>query len=137
MREAKKTLIRVIALIWMLAAVVIAVGGVIRTFVSFAFLPYLTGELAGSAVATALMVHLYSTLDVELDMNRKGAVNHSKLMASLRLLISLAVLWISFRFPQWFSPVTVFAGLFAAKVAALLYPVVFRSGNHVEPEEED
>ena len=127
MQEAKKTLLRVIGLIWALAAVVAAVGVVIWLFFPFRLLPYLLGELLGSAVSSALMFHRYSTLDVELDLNRKSAVNHSRVMASLRTLVSLAALFLGFYLPQLFSPVTVFTGLFATKAAALLYPVVFRT----------
>lgn len=127
MQEAKKTLLRVIGLIWALAAVVVVVGVVIWLFFPFRLLPYLLGELLGSAVSAALMFHRYSTLDVELDLNRKSAINHSRVMASLRTLVSLAALFLGFYLPQLFSPVTVFIGLFATKAAALLYPVVFRT----------
>lgn len=127
MQEAKKTLVRVIALIWILAAAVIAVGIVISLFVPFALLPFLLGELLGSMVSMLLMMHRYSTLDVELDMNRKSAVNHSKVMASLRAVAALAALFLAFYMPHLFSPVSVFAGLFATKAAALLYPIVFRT----------
>ena len=96
MQEAKKTLLRVIGLIWALAAVVAAVGVVIWLFFPFRLLPYLLGELLGSAVSAALMFHRYSTLDVELDLNRKSAVNHSRVMASLRTLVSLAALFLGF-----------------------------------------
>lgn len=127
MQEAKKTLVRVIALIWILAAAVTAVGIVISFFVPFALLPFLLGELLGSMVSMLLMMHRYSTLDVELDMNRKSAVNHSKVMASLRAVAALAALFLAFYMPHLFSPVSVFAGLFATKAAALLYPIVFRT----------
>ncbi len=127
MQEAKKTLVRVIALIWILAAAVTAVGIVISLFVPFALLPFLLGELLGSMVSMLLMMHRYSTLDVELDMNRKSAVNHSKVMASLRAVAALAALFLAFYMPHLFSPVSVFAGLFATKAAALLYPIVFRT----------
>ena len=127
MQEAKKTLIRVIGLIWILAAVV-AVGGIAAYAISsFRLLPYLLGELLGSAVSTVLMLHRYSTLDVELDLNRKSAVNHSKVMATLRTFAALAALFVGFYLPRLFNPFTVFAGLFATKAAALLYPVVFRT----------
>ena len=127
MQEAKKTLVRVIGLIWILAAAVTAVGIVISLFVPFALLPFLLGELLGSMVSMLLMMHRYSTLDVELDMNRKSAVNHSKVMASLRAVAALAALFLAFYMPHLFSPVSVFAGLFATKAAALLYPIVFRT----------
>lgn len=137
MREAKKTLIRVIILIWIFAAAVTVVGVVIYFIRPFSLLPYLLGALLGSAVSSLLMLHRYSTLDVELDMNKKSAANHLKIMASLRTLISLAALLLSFYFPQVFFPVTVFVGLFAQKAAALLYPVVFREKTEVLPESEE
>lgn len=127
MQEAKKTLIRVIVLIWLIAAAVAVVGTVIFFVSPFPLLPYILGDLLGSTVSTLLMIHRYSTLDVELDMNRKSAVNHSKVMASLRAVAALAALFAAFYLPQWFSPVSVFAGLFATKAAALLYPIVFRT----------
>lgn len=127
MQEAKKTLIRVIILIWVLAAVVLAVGAVIYLIRPFPYLPYVLGELLGSTVSSLLMFHRYLTLDVELDMNRKGAVNHSRIMASIRTVTALAALFLGFYLPQLFYPATVFAGLFATKAAALFYPVVFRT----------
>lgn len=127
MQEAKKTLIRVIVLIWILAVAVLIIGGIIYAIAPFSFLPFFLGELLGSAVSSVLMIHRYQTLDVELDLERKGAVNHSKVMASLRTLIALGALFLSFYLPHLFSPVTMFAGLFATKAAALLYPIVFRT----------
>jgi hypothetical protein len=84
------------------------------------------GELLGSGVSTLLMLHRFSTLDLELDLERKSAVNHSKVMAALRSIAALAALFAGFRFPWLFHPATTFAGLFATKAAALLYPVIFR-----------
>ena len=133
MREAKKTLVRVILLIWVLAALVTVIGIVVCFIRPFPLLPYVMGEVFGSAVSTLLMMHRYSTLDVELDMNKKSAANHLKIMASLRSLISLAALLLSFYFQNLFFPLTVFMGLFATKAAALLYPVFFREKS---PEEE-
>lgn len=138
MREAKKTLIRVIGLIWILAALMMVIGTVVYFIRPFAFLPYFLGEVLGSVVSTLLMLHRYSTLDVELDLERKSAQNHLKLMATIRSVIALAALFLSFRFPGLFSPVTTFAGLFATKASALLYPLFFRertSSSEGEPEE--
>lgn len=137
MKEAKKTLTRVIVLIWILAAIVLAVGIIIYFIKPFTFLPYFLGELLGSAVSSVLMLHRFQTLDVELDMNKKSAANHLKMMASLRALISLGALLFSFYFQQLFSPLTVFAGLFASKAAALLYPVVFRETGKTSLEETE
>jgi hypothetical protein len=126
MQEARKTLIRVTALSWILAVLVIAAGIVIAQFRPLAWKPYVLGEVLGSAVSSLLMLHRYMTLDVELDMNKKSASNHLKVMASLRVLILLAALMLSFWCSWLFYPLTTFFGLFASKAAALLYPVVFR-----------
>lgn len=134
MREAGKTLIRVIVLIWILAGLVTAVGIVIYLIRPFPILPYILGEILGSAVSALLMLHRYSTLDVELDMNEKGAANHLKIMASLRALIALAALMCGFYFSHLFYPVTVFAGLFGQKAAALLYPAVFKEKGMPQPQ---
>lgn len=134
MKEARRTLIRVIVLIWILAAAVTVLGIVVCFIRPFSFLPYVLGEMLGSVVSTLLMLHRYSTLDVELDMNKKSAANHLKVMASLRSLISLAALLLSFYFQHIFFPLTVFAGLFATKAAALLYPLIFRERKPEEAE---
>jgi hypothetical protein len=126
MKEAKKTLLRLIGLIWIFAAAVIVVGMIVRIAVAYPVLPYILGELLGSTVSTLLMLHRYSTLEVELDLERKKAVGHSRVMASLRAIAALIVLFVSFWWPSLFWPVTTFAGLFATKLAALLYPVFFR-----------
>ncbi len=126
MKEAKQTLYRVIGIIWLLAAVVMAAGLVVWILHPFSILPYVLGEVLGSGVSTLLMLHRFSTLDLELDLERKSAVNHSKVMATLRSLAALAALFAGFRFPWLFHPATTFAGLFATKAAALLYPVIFR-----------
>ena len=123
---SKPALHRVIGIIWLLAAVVLAAGLVVWIFHPFSILPYTLGEVLGSGVSTLLMLHRFSTLDLELDLERKSAVNHSKVMATLRSIAALAALFAGFRFPWLFHPATTFAGLFATKAAALLYPVIFR-----------
>lgn len=126
MKEAKKTLLRVIGILWGLAAVVLVVGAVIYAIHPFPYFPYMTGEIVGTLVSGLLMWHRFDTLDVELDMAKKNAIRHLRMQASVRSLISLLTLLLSFYFRQYLYPVTVFAGLFATKVAALLYPVIFR-----------
>lgn len=137
MKEAKKTLLRVIVLIWILAAAVLLVGLVVFVVRPFSFFPYFLGEMLGSAISVLLMLHRYSTLDVELDLERSKAQNHLKLMASLRSLAALAALFLSFKVPWLFSPVTTFTGLFATKAAALLYSVVFRENTVLTEEGEE
>ena len=126
MKEAKKTLLRVIGIMWGLAAVVLIVGAILFAIHPFPYFPYVIGEVLGTLVSGLLMWHRFNTLDVELDMAKKNAIRHLRMQASVRSLISLLTLLLSFYFRQYFYPVTVFAGLFATKAAALLYPVIFR-----------
>lgn len=126
MKEAKKTLLRVIGIMWGLAAVVLIVGAILFAIHPFPYFPYVSGEVLGTLVSGLLMWHRFNTLDVELDMAKKNAIRHLRMQASVRSLISLLTLLLSFYFRQYFYPVTVFAGLFATKAAALLYPVIFR-----------
>lgn len=143
MKEAKKTLRRIILLIWILAAAVVVVGGIIYAIRPINLLPYMLGIVLGSVVSTLLMIHRFNTLDIELDMDKKKAKNHLKAMATLRSIIALAALFAGFYWPRWFHPATVFIGLFATKVAALLYPVFFRevtppeAMNPVELQEDE
>lgn len=132
MKEAKKTLLRVIGIMWGLAAVVLIVGAVIFAVHPFPYFPYVSGEVLGTLVSGLLMWHRFNTLDVELDMAKKNAIRHLRMQASVRSLISLLTLLLSFYFRQYFYPVTVFAGLFATKAAALLYPVIFREKQDLE-----
>ncbi|MCI5882627.1 MAG: hypothetical protein MRZ84_01140 [Eubacterium sp.] len=126
MQEAKKTLIRVIGILWILAALVLVIGAIVAIFHPFSYFPYAAGEILGTLVSSLLMWHRFNTLDVELDMEKKKAIGHLRMQASLRSLICLLVLLLGFYFRQFLSPFTVFMGLFATKVAALLYPVIFR-----------
>lgn len=137
MKEAKKTLIRVIELIWGLAAVVVLVGVVIWFVRTFAILPYILGMILGSTVSSLLMLHRYTTLDIELDLEKESAQNHLKMMATLRSILALVALFVSFKFPGLFFPFTTFLGLFATKVAAILYPLIFREKAVTSEEREE
>ncbi len=134
MKEAKKTLRRVILLIWSLTALGIIAGIVARMFITFSLLAYVLGLVLGSGMSTALMLHRFSSIDLELDLEEKSATNHSKAMATLRTLLSLAALIVAFRFPHLFMPIMVFVGLFITKVAALLYPVFFREEDDLSAQ---
>lgn len=118
MKIAKISLIEVLIGIWLLAVIVIFAG---VFFVSNP-LSYVLGEIVGSATASVMMLHLYRSIDVELDLPEKKAINHSRAMATIRSVIEIAVLFGSFCLPQWISPYTVLAGLLARKIAALMVP---------------
>lgn len=68
METAKISLWEVIIGIWILAIVVI-LGGI---FFVPEPLSYALGEIAGSITASGLMVHLYRSIDIELDLPEKG-----------------------------------------------------------------
>ena len=98
MKEAKKTLLRVIGIMWGLAAVVLIVGAILFAIHPFPYFPYVSGEVLGTLVSGLLMWHRFNTLDVELDMAKKNAIRHLRMQASVRSLISLLTLLLSFYF---------------------------------------
>lgn len=122
MKTAKISLLEVIIGIWLLAILVIFAG---VFFVSNP-LSYVLGEVVGSATASLMMLHLYRSLDIELDLPEKKAVNHAKFTSVVRSLIEIAVLAGSFYIAEWVMPYTVLAGLLARKFAAMLVPLMER-----------
>ena len=122
MKTAKISLLEVIIGIWLLAILVIFAG---VFFVSNP-LSYVLGEVVGSATASLMMLHLYRSLDIELDLPEEKAVNHAKFTSVVRSLIEIAVLAGSFFIAEWVMPYTVLAGLLARKFAAMLVPLMER-----------
>ncbi len=122
METAKISLWEVIIGIWLLAAVVVVAG----LFWTSNPLAYVLGELVGSLTASAMMLHLYHSIDIELDLPEKKAVNHSRAMGTVRAVAELAVLAGSFMLPDIILPYTVLAGLLSRKFAALMVPVIER-----------
>ena len=120
MKIAKRTLIEAIIGIWILAAVVILAG----VFFVHNPLAYVLGEIVGSGTASLLMIHMYRSIDIELDLPEKKSVNHSRIMIMIRSLIELGVLFGSFYIAKWVLPYTVLAGLFGRKFAPMLVPVM-------------
>lgn len=133
MKIARISLIEVIIGIWLIAIVVILAG---VFFVSNP-LAYILGEIVGSATASGMMLHLYHSIDIELDLPEKKAVNHSRVAGTLRSVIEAAVLFASFFVSGWVSPYTVLAGLLARKIAALMVPFMEKirtRGNKTETQ---
>lgn len=122
METAKISLWEVVIGIWFLAAAVIVAG----VFFVPNPLAYVLGELVGSATATGLMLQLYWSIDVELDLPEGKAANHSRIMGTMRSIIEIGVLFGSFFVAEWILPYTVFAGLLARKAAALMVPFMER-----------
>lgn len=119
MRTAKTTLIETIIGIWIIAGIVILVG----LFFIKSPLAYVLGEIVGSLTASLMMLQLYSSLDIELDLPEKKAVNHARIMGTLRSVIEIVVLVASFYVSRWVLPYTVLAGLFGRKLAAMAVPL--------------
>lgn len=132
METAKISLWEVIIGIWLLAVAVIAAG----VFFVPNPLAYVTGEIVGSATATGMMLHLYHSIDIELDLPEKKAANHSRVMGIARSAIEIAVLFGSFFVAKWVLPYTVFAGLLARKAAALMVPFMERLRMHFVKQTE-
>ena len=118
MNTARTTLIETIVWIWIIAGIVILAG----VFFVTSPLAYTLGEIVGSLTASVMMIQLYSSLDIELDLPEKKAVNHSRIMGVLRSVTEIAVLAASFYFSRWVMPYTVLAGLFGRKFAAVIVP---------------
>lgn len=118
MNTAKTTLIETIVWIWIIAGIVIFAG----VFFVTSPLSYVMGEIAGSLTASLMMIQLYSSLNIELDLPEKKAVNHSRIMGVLRSVTEIGVLAASFYFSRWVMPYTVLAGLFGRKFAAVIVP---------------
>lgn len=118
MKIARVSLIEVLIGIWLLAVIVILTG----VFWVSHPLSFVLGELVGSVTASALMLHLYRSIDIELDLPEEKAINHSRVMAMIRSAIELVVLFAGFYLAEWICPYTVLAGLLARKIAALMVP---------------
>ena len=135
MKIARISLIEVIIGIWLIAVVVILAG---VFFVSNP-LAYIAGEIVGSATASGMMLHLYHSIDIELDLPEKKAVNHARIAGTVRSLLEITVLFASFFVSGWVSPYTVLAGLLARKIAALMVPFMEKirtRGNKTETQAE-
>ncbi len=115
-----------------MGAAIVLIGFLVSLFYPFRLIPYFLGAVAGCAASTFLMMHRFSTLSVELDMEKRKAVGHLRFMATLRLIISLGVLMAAFIFPHILSPWSVFMGLFATKLSAIVYPFIFKEKNTEE-----
>lgn len=135
MRAARISLWEILIGIWILALAVILAG----VFWVPNPLAYVLGEVTGSVVSSGMIWHLYHSIDIELDLPEKKAVNHSRMMGMFRGIMEAAVLFGSFFVAEWVFPFTVFAGLLARKPAALMVPFMEKirtRGNKTESQTE-
>ena len=132
---AKKTLKRVIMGIWIFAAAVLAVG----VWFPENKLAFVAGEVLGSGVSTALMIHLYHCIEHELDIGESKARAHARLNSMLRYLIEIAALAGCCFIAEYISPISFLIGLFGRKIGALMVPLFFdkeRTGQMTEEDRE-
>ncbi len=118
MDKAKRTLISLIAGIWIIMIPVTAAGVLVTKNVSF-----LWGELVGSLASTGLSLHMYHTLDIALDIGERAS-SYAKRSAFFRSMMVLAVLALSVAFSKYIYPVGVFLGLFGMKISVYVQPII-------------
>lgn len=118
METARKSLINLIIGIWIIMILIAAVGSIF-----FSPLPFLCGELFGSCAATGLVIHMYHSLDIELDIGER-AVSHARRAAFFRSVSMLAVLFLAFYFRQYIHPLGAFLGLFGMKLSVYVQPII-------------
>lgn len=118
MDKAKKTLISLIAGIWIVMIPIAAAGILITGTITF-----LWGELLGSFVGACLALHMYHSLDIALDIGERAS-GYTKRSAFLRSMIMLAILAFSFYFRKYVHPAGTFLGLFGMKISVYVQPII-------------
>ncbi len=125
MEMAKRNLKQIIAGIWILAGVEILVG----IFLTSNRISFVFGEILGSVVASLLMLHLYYSLDIELDLEQNKAIQHSRTMSILRSAIEIGVLMAAVFLWDYINPFAVLLGLFGRKFSPLFIPLWEKQKN--------
>ena len=130
---AKKTLHHVWYGIWIICAIVILIGiWFCKNKLSFVF-----GEIAGSLIASLLMLHLYHCIDKELEMTQAKAVAHSRINGVIRTTVEVATVVGCFYISAIINPFALLAGLFSRKISAIMVPFVFERERNGQMLPED
>ncbi len=128
METARRSLKTLILGVW-ITMVVVTIIGMILTKDALGFL---YGEALGSVLATAAAYHIYHTLDVALDLDKKHAANYARRGSVIRSLITIGVLLAGFYLRAFISPLGIFLGLMGLKVSVYLQPLInkfYKSDN--------
>lgn len=119
MDEAKKTLNEIkLGIIAM--AIVQSIIGVILIDNPVNFI---LGELLGTIGAMIFMNNLYSTLDIALSLDEDNAVKYTRKKAVVRMILLVAVIFISFVLMEYVSVLGTFLGLMNIKFGVYLVPL--------------
>ncbi len=122
MNEAKKTLKEIIAGILLVAAIESVIGAII----SDNPIAFILGEILGTIGAVVFMLNMYSTLDVALSMDEENAVKYSRKKTVLRMILLVAVIFISFVLMEYVSVIGTFLALMNIKFGVYLVPLVHK-----------
>lgn len=122
MKEANETLrdlktgIVIITILLELLALIFAPGK----------LAFCLGILLGGAVAFGLSIHMYSSLDLALDMDSDSASKYIRKKTGVRLLIMGLAVLIACIFPAYLNVIGVMAGILGLKLSAYAQPVIHK-----------
>lgn len=122
MKEADETLrdlktgIVIVTIVLELLALVFAPGK----------LAFCLGILLGGAVAFGLSIHMYSSLDVALDMDSDSASKYIRKKTGFRMVIMGVAVFLACIFPAYLNVIGVVAGLLGLKLSAYAQPVIHK-----------
>ena len=126
MDEAKKTLKQIIAGILFMAVVESIVGAII----SGSPISFILGEMLGTIGAVAFMLSLYRSLDVALSLDESNAVKYSRKRTFFRMILLVAVIFVSFVLMEYVSVLGAFLGLMNIKFGVYLVPLFHKYIKH-------
>ena len=88
--------------------------------------PLVLGLVMGAVVSELMLRHMYVTIGRAVDMDADSATKYTKKKATLRMLMSGAVLATALLVPSVFHVVGTLAGLFCLKFAAYIQPLTHK-----------
>lgn len=122
MEEAKETL-RDLKTGIVLITILLEAAGLILVPCKLAFC---LGALFGGAVAFGLSIHMYSSLDLALDMDSEAAVKFIRKKTGIRTLIMGLAVFTACVFPAYLNVFGVAAGMLGLKLSAYAQPVIHK-----------
>lgn len=109
-----------------LKSIIITIGvlGLLALIIGLFFadniLTWIIGIVAGSLVSMSKVFLLYRTLNKAVDMDPKAAGSFARAKYTLRLVLSIALVVLAFRFSAYIDPVGVIIGLLLVQPAVYI-----------------